>query len=119
MHCCVIQFGDIYLNVAAQALHIIRNVYDVMQQHQQLQQQQLGGGASGTTDDAPPTNKHYYDLWQTRTLSRDEWLQPEAGTVRRHYVTNCYSRKQVQYVVIIQLLNKNCDSASSKRVSSG
>ena len=47
------------------------NVSDVMREDQ------ARGGAS--TDDAPPTSKRYYDLWQTKQISRDPWLQQEQG----------------------------------------
>ena len=74
----LLQFSDIYMNVAAQTLHIVTNVYDVMRQ-----EQARGGGASGADDgDAPSTSKQYYDLWQTKVVSRDEWLKPDPGQGR-------------------------------------
>ena len=73
-----LQFSDIYMNVAAQTLHIVTNVYDVMRQ------EQARGGALGADDgsDASPSSKQYYDLWQTKVVSRDEWLKPDPGQGR-------------------------------------
>lgn len=63
-----LKVSDMYLNIAALDIHICLDVWNVIQEDK---------GQGKDFQDSGPSNKQYYDLWNTKGISKQDWLKPD------------------------------------------
>ena len=64
-----LKLSDIFLNVSASDVRICLGIWNEIQEDQ--------GRGVDSRDASPAASKQYYDLWNTKKVSREEWLKPE------------------------------------------
>lgn len=67
-----LKLSDMYMNVSASDIHICLDIWKLIQEDR-------GYGVDVRDSSPSGGSKQYYDLWNTQSISRHDWLKPDQG----------------------------------------